>query len=179
MNRFYPFIREELEKTGFPYYPQSDDLKFESGWMAGDLARELVFMLFDDFDYSFLRCSLSCSPRGYMFERSFFLGLPQSCDPKILFRILSDPHFAGDFPSLHIERSILHPEWNSYFYITLRAGNGFESNGWSVHSTALGDIAQTIQDSLSLYESAMVEGITTTDDLEAFLQVACRCFSSE
>ena len=88
MNRFYPFIREELEKTGFPYYPQSDDLKFESGWMAGDLARELVFMLFDDFDYSFLRCSLSCSPRGYMFERSFFLGLPQSCDPKILFQDL-------------------------------------------------------------------------------------------
>jgi hypothetical protein len=59
-----------------------------------------------------------------MFERFFFLGLPQFCDPKILFKILSYPHFAGNAPPLHIKRTILHPEWNNYFYISLQAGNG-------------------------------------------------------
>ena len=52
-------------------------------------------------------------------------------------RRLSDRHFAENAPTLHIERSILHPECNS-------------------HS----------------YESSKAVGPTTTDDVEAFLQMA-------
>jgi hypothetical protein len=113
-----------------------------------------------------------------MFDRKFFLGLPKTTDPTFLFKIISDPHFSGNPPSLHIERSVLHPEWNSYFYITFEAGNGFESGAWGMHSTALCDIAQTIHDSLSLYEASMVEGLTTMDEVDAFLHLAYRCFGS-
>lgn len=176
---FLPFIRAELGKTGFPYEPVGDDLHIESRWLGPDLARALPFMLFDHFQALFMRCTLQCSSRGYLLEREFHLGLPEGTDPRFLFRILSEPRMAGNSPSLSIERSIVHPEWNSYYWIQIQAGSGFESGPWMMDKVRMGDIVQTIHDSCEMYELAMVEGFSAMHDVERFLEVACRSFESE
>ena len=66
--------RVELEKTGFRYLPMEDDLHIKSEWLGPDFARVLSFMLFDDFDLLFTRCTLQCSNRGYLVEREFHLS---------------------------------------------------------------------------------------------------------
>jgi hypothetical protein len=177
-NIFYPFVRAELEKTGFRYLPTEDDLHIESEWLGSNLARALTFMLFDDFDLLFARCTLQCSSRGYLVEREFTLGLPESTDPRLLFRILGEPRLAGNMPSLTIQRSAIHPEWNSYFWIEIRAGSGIESSSWTMDKAAMGDIAQTIHDSCDMYEASMVEGLATMEDVERFLEIACRSYES-
>jgi len=73
---FFPFIRAELEKTGFRYLPLENDLHIDSQWMGPDLSRALSFMLFDHFESLFMRCTLQCSNRGHLLEREFHLGLP-------------------------------------------------------------------------------------------------------
>ena len=66
---YLPFIRAELEKTGFPYQPVENDLHIDSQWMGPYLARALPFMLFDHFGQLFMRCTLLCSSRGHLLER--------------------------------------------------------------------------------------------------------------
>jgi hypothetical protein len=85
---FLPFIRTELDKTGFPYAPVENDLHIESQWLGPDLSRALSFMLFDHFGALFMRCMLQCSNRGHLLQRDFHLGLPETTDPRLLFRIL-------------------------------------------------------------------------------------------
>jgi hypothetical protein len=176
---FLPFIRAELKQTGFPYEPSSDELHLESKWFGPEFARALSFMLFDHFAAPFMRCTLECSRRGHLLEREFYLGLPETTDPRFLFRILSEPRLAGCKPSLTIERSVLHPEWNSYFWIEIEAGSGFEFGSWTMDKVAMGNIGQTIRDSCEMYEVGMVEGFTGMEDVERFLDIACRCFESE
>ncbi len=175
---FYPFVRAELEKTGFRYLPMEDDLHIESEWLGPDFARVLSFMLFDDFDLLFTRCTLQCSNRGYLVEREFHLGLPESTDPRLLFRILGEPRLAGNMPSLTIQRSMIHPEWNSHFWIEIRAGSGMESGSWTMDKAAMGDIAQTIHDSCDMYEASMVDSLASMEDVERFLEIACRSYES-
>jgi hypothetical protein len=177
-NTFYPFVRTELGKTGFRYLPTEDDLHIDSRWMGSNLARALTFILFDDFDLLFARCTLQCSSRGYLVEREFHLGLPQSTEPRLLFRILSEPRLAGNSPSLTIQRSLIHSEWNSYFWIEIRAGSGVESGSWTMDKAAMGDTAQAIHDSCDMYEASMVDGLASMEDVERFLEIACRSYES-
>jgi hypothetical protein len=113
-----------------------------------------------------------------LLDREFHLGLPETTDPRLLFRILSEPRLAGYEPSLQIERSMLHPEWNSYFWIEIHAGSGFESGSWTMDKAVMGNIAQTIHDSCEMYELSM-EGFAGMEDVERFLDVSCRSFGSE
>jgi len=175
---FLPFIRTELQKTGFPYVPVDDDLHMDSKWLGPDFARGLSFMLFDHFQALFMRCTLQCSKTGHLLEREFYLGLPETTEPRFLFRILSEPRLAGNKPSLSIERSVIHPEWNSYYWIEIQAGSGLQTGPWTVDKAVMGDIAQTIRDSCEMYEMSMVEGFTGMEDVERFLDIACRCFES-
>jgi hypothetical protein len=92
-NKYYPFIYSELKKTKYRFIPHPDDVKITSSWSGADLARTLVFILFDDLNYSFFRGALSCTKGGFFFEREFFLGLPQNTNPSFIFRILSDERF--------------------------------------------------------------------------------------
>ncbi len=177
-NTFYPFIRAELEKTGFRYLPMETDLRMESQWLGPDLARAFSFMLFDHFDRPFMRCTLQCSSRGHLVQREFHLGLPETTDPRLLFRILGEPRLAGCVPSLTIERSELHPEWNSHFWIEIHAGSGFESGRWTLDKVAMGDIAQMIHDSCQMYDVSMVDGLTCMEDVDRFLDIACRSYES-
>jgi hypothetical protein len=174
----FPFIRTQLEMTGFRYMPAANDVRIESAWMGPELARELTFMLFDDRDRLFLRCALRCSSRGYMFEREFSLGLPETADPRFLVRILGDPRFEGYPPVLSVHRSVVHPEWDVFFWIVFTAGSGFDSGRWTMHNAAMNDIKQTIRDSCSMYDLSMIDGIRTMKDVERFLESAYPCFES-
>ncbi len=179
LSRFYPFILSELKKTKYRFIPLPDDVKITSIWSGGDLGRALVFMLFDDLNYSFFRGTFSCTKNGFFLEREFFLGLPQNTNPSFMFRILSEDRFAGNPPSLRIESSSIYPEWNTFFYITLNAGKGFEYKGWTLHNVAKEHIETTIHDSIAMYEESMIDGFSTMDDVDRFLRIAYRCFEAE
>lgn len=61
LNKYYPFIHSELKKTKYRFIPLPDDVEITSIWSGGDLGRALVFMLFDDLNYSFFRSEFSCT----------------------------------------------------------------------------------------------------------------------
>jgi len=158
LKKYYPFIHSELKKIKYQFTPHPDDVEITSSWSGADLARTLVFMLFDDLNYSFFRGTLSCTKGGFFLEREFFLGLPQNTNPSDIFRILSDERFAGNPPSLHIESSTVYPEWNTSLYITLNDGKDFEYKGWTLHNVAREHIETTIHDSIAMYEESMIDG---------------------
>ena len=179
LKRYLPFIRTELEMTGYPYSPSRDAIpSIESAWKGPELARKLTFMLFDELKFLFLRCSVSCDGLGYLVEKEFFLDLPESTDQKLLVRILGDARFAGNPPSLMVQRSALHPDLSKFFWVKIEAGSGFDSGPWQLHGEALTDIEHTIKNACEMYEASMVEGFQSADDVDRFLEVASRSFES-
>jgi hypothetical protein len=180
MGTYWPMIVAEIKKTDFPCMPASAaDVTLESEWLGPDLARRLVFMLFDYVGWPFLRCALRCSESGYILERTFSLGLPESTDHAFLVRILGDERFAGYPPELNVERPILHPEWNTFFVVNLNAGHGLDSRSWTIHDSVMTEISRTISDSCEMYEMSMIDGFHTMEAVEEFLKTAYRCFGSE
>jgi len=177
LNKYYLFIHSELKKTKYRFIPLPDDVEITSIWSGGDLERALVFMLFDDLNYSFFRGKFSCTKGGFFLEREFFLGLPQNTDPSFIFRTLDDERFVGMSPTLHIETSSVYPAWNIHYHITLKAGTGFEFKGWTLHNAAKGHLETTIHDSIALYEES-IEGFSSMDDVERFLKIAYRCYEA-
>lgn len=178
IGKYYPQIRRVLRKTGYPFSSIDDgEIPIESRWSGPDLGRCLIFMLFDDFACPILRGSLTRSRDGFMFEREFFLGLPPTTDPSFLFRILAEEDFAGNRPSLTIEPSEIHPEWNTYYWITIQSGAGIGSSQWTFDQAAIGNIEETIRISIEMYESA-IDGFTTVADVEEFIVLARNCFEA-
>ena len=176
LTKYLPLIREELEKTVYNYAPR-DTPNIESTWNGPQLARKLTYMLFDPTDFPFLRLSVSCHRSGYMIEKEFTLNLAEATEPGFVFRILGDPHFAGNPPSLHIERSVLHPEWGTLM-VEIHAGSGFDSGPWGLHSEGLADIARTIKDACEMYELSMIEPFESLEEVDRFLEVAHRSFEA-
>jgi len=177
---FYPFVRTELENTGYSYSPSPIEITLDTEIAIGNNpARSFTFMLFDQFGYSFFMGKLILSKNGYMFEREFSLGLPRETDPLFMIRILSEKRFSGYPPSLHIEEdSEIFPEWNTYYYIDFKSGSGIESGSWTLHNAAKGNISEAIQNSIEMYEHSMVEGFSSLADVEAFLEIAYRTYEA-
>lgn len=193
MEKFYPAIIQALKKTNLPYNPVNmKDTHIDSVWEGPGLGRKLLFFLYDHVQYPILRGDITVSKTGYMFERTFFLGLPKETEPDFLFRILSDPQFGGMPPTLEICESEVNltllqsnfnkvearPEWNVYYDITLKAGSGYGFGPFSLYNTAIHLIEATIKDSVEMYELAMIDGFSSMEEVEAFLQVAYRCFEA-
>ncbi len=177
LNKYHPFIKKALDRTEYPY-SSVDEIKIESKFIGPEFSRALTFMIFDHFRYSFFRGAISCSKSGFFLENEFFLGLPRDTEPSFLFRILSDERFAGNPPTLDIQESTIFPEWNTYFHITLSSGRGFEFGSYSLYSTAFGHIEAAIQDSIGMYEQSMIDGFSTVQDVEDFLEIAYRSFEA-
>ena len=176
---YYPQIKQMFQNCGYPFSSLAEGkIPIESRWSGPGLGRSLRFMLFDEFACSFLRGALILSTEGFMFEREFFLGLPETTDPSFLFWILSEEAFRGNTPSLVIEPSDLHPEWNGYYWITIQSGAGIGSSQWTFHQAALGNIEETISTSVQMYEASMIEGFATMGEVEEFLTLARTCFES-
>lgn len=173
---YYPFILEELGKTGYPYAPAPDELGIESTWNGGDLARSVVFMLFDHLNYPFFRGKLDCFEDGFILNKRFSLGMPKDTDPAFMIRILEDDKFEGMPPSLSVEKPHLFPEQNTYFHITMESGSGFGFKGWSLNSMAKGNIESAIHESIEMYELSMIDGFSTMNDVEEFLGIAHRAY---
>ena len=178
VTKYLPFIRAELKKTGYPYRPEDLTSAIESATAIGPrLARKLTFMLFDKDDFLFLRCSVSCDEMGYMVEKEFYLDLPESTDQKLLVRLLGDPRFEGNPPTLMVQRHAVRPELGTTFWIKFEAGRGFISGPWKLHGEALADIGRTIKDACEMYE-ASAEGFQSLEDVDRFLVVASRSFEA-
>jgi len=69
-----------------------------------------------------------------------------------------------------IDPSVIHPEWNMYFHITLSAGDGFESGPWTLQNAAMRNRREVIEDAF--------DGFSTRDDVESFLKIVKRSFDS-
>jgi len=178
VTQYIPFIGAELEKTGYRYHPEDFASAIESAPAVGPrLARRLTFMLFDELDSLFLRCSVSCDEMGYMVEKEFYLDLPESTDQKLLVRLLGDSRFEGNPPTLMVQRHHLRPDWGSFFWIKFQAGSGFISGPWKLHGEALAEIGSTIKDACEMYEES-VEGFRSVEDVDHFLETASRSFES-
>ncbi len=176
--KYYPQIRRTLLEAGYPFSSiEGGKIPIESRWSMTGLGRCLVFMLCDEFACPILRGSLTRSRDSFMFEREFFLGLPQSTDPSFLFRILAEDAFTGNKPSLTIEPSEIHPEWNIYYWIMIQSGAGIESGQWTLDQAALGNIEETIATSIEMYEST-IDGFSTMEDVEKFINLAHKCFEA-
>lgn len=169
IHNYYPFIRSELEKTGFPFYPQKSEMKIESKWNCDDLGRSITFLMMDDFGALFFRGSITISKSAFMLEKEFFLELDERTKPSLIFRILKDDRFMGMPPTLEIQ--------NSKFIVKFQAGNGLGFTGWNLNNMALEDIEAVIKDSASMYE-ASIDGFSTVKDVERFLRVAQRSFET-
>ncbi len=175
---YYPPIRRALQETGYPYSSVDDDaIPIESRWSGPELGRCLTFMLFDEFAGAILRGSLTRSRSGFMFGREFFLGLPATTEPSFLFRIMAEEAFAGMMPSLTIQPSRLHPEWDTYYCITLESGAGISGGPWTLDQAAIGNIEQTIATSVEMYKST-IDGFATMADVEKFIELARKCFEA-
>ncbi len=172
INIYFPFILEELKKTGYPYAPSDNELEIRSTWSGGNLARSIVFMLFDTLRYPFFRGELACFKDGFFLNKEFSLGLPEYIDPDFMIRILKDEKFEGMPPSLSVEKPHLYPEQNTYFHITLESGSGFGFRGWSLNNMAKGNIESAIHESTVMYEQSMIDGFSTISDVEDFLKAA-------
>ena len=178
IKKYYPQIRRKLQETGYRFSSIDDDkIPIESQGSGIELCRRLMFMIFDQFSLPILRGSLTRSLIGFMFEREFFLGLPQTTDPSLLFRILAEDAFAGNCPELTIEPSENHSERNAYYWIMIRSGAGIASKQWTFDQAALGDIEETITTSIEMYESA-IDGFATIEDVDTFIALARKCFES-
>ena len=178
IEKYYPQIRRMLQKTGYPFSSIDDgEIPIESRSSGPGFGRCLIFMLFDEFACPILRGSLTRSLDGFMFEREFFLGLPPTTNPAFLFRILAEEDFAGNRPSLTIEQSVIHPEWNAYYWITLQSGAGIGSSHWTFDSAAIGNIEETVRTSVAMYE-CVIDGFRTMSDVEKFIVLARKCFDA-
>jgi hypothetical protein len=178
-DRFYPEIYQMLQKTSFPFHPEeSDSLKISSYNRQNEVARKFHFGLDDPLHYPILQSEIAVSRKGYYVNRKFNLGLPRNIPPDFLFRILSDKRFVGMPPSLHVEESILRPDWNVYFCITFEAGNGFWGKDFSFFNSAFSIIEDTIGNAVEMYENSMVEGFNSIDDVDRFLYIAAKTFEA-
>ena len=176
---FWPFIREKLENSGYVYMPGNEDYELTSTWGgSGGLGRSLIFMLFDEMSSTFFRGTLECSADSFFLKREFFLSLPEDTDPKILFRILKDEKLSGMMPSLTIQKSILSQEQGESFHITIEAGTGYGFKGWSLDNIAKGDIESVIDTSVKMYEHSMIDGFSSMNDVENFLEIAYSAYEA-
>ena len=82
------------------------------------------------------------------------------------------------FDSLWLGPSLAHPEWNSYFWIQIQVGSGFSSGSWTMDKAAIGDIRQSIGDSCEMYYAATASGLSSMEEVERFLDIACLSLES-
>ncbi len=75
-----------------------------------------------------------------------------------------------------IAPSPIHVEWDIYFQIKLCAGAGLQTGPWTLNEAAKTIIKQAIEDSVAMYEIAMVYSFSTMQHLEKFLAVARRSY---
>lgn len=175
---FHPAILKIADDAGYVLQPRGPDLDIRSETIGPQFGRTLRFILFDDFAYPFFRGGLSISRVGFMVEREIALGFPRDTNPDLLLRILGHEAFAGNMPTLHVEASVVHPEWNVHYVFTLSAGDGHQTGSWTLHQAALGNMEEVIKGSIALYEAAMVDGLVTDEDVTGFLALAERWYAS-
>ena len=113
-----------------------------------------------------------------MLSKKFFLELPETTDPAFIFRILGEEQFCGNPPTLSMEGSGIRPDGNTHFCITLLAGNGFEWGPWTLTNVAKDSVRTAIEEAVKMYETSMINGFQTMDDVEAFLATARKSFEA-
>lgn len=166
---FAPKIWELLMATGYKVLPEKPE---PSSNLSYALVRKLDFMLFDYQDYMFFRGAFTVSQNGWMFERTFSLGLPQTTNPDLMLRIIGDSRFSGMPPTLEIQKSDSRPAWDTYFFITFKAGKGTSWGTSTIYDHALTSVESVIAASQQMYFMAMADMLSTQADVEKFLTVA-------
>ncbi|MBM3710620.1 MAG: hypothetical protein FJW61_09400 [Actinobacteria bacterium] len=169
INRFWPVIKESLEDTLYNYSPvENPEIDFEFSY---ELTRSLTFMLFDG-QRAIFRGKLSCSMSHWMLGSEFFLGLSQDTDPMIVFKILEDPLFKGNPPTLMIYKDMPY----DYFQITFQNGSGSDW-GYFDDSYIFNRIRKAIEINAELHDFSG-SGFINDGRVEEFLSLAYKVYEA-
>lgn len=166
--KYWPCIDVSLKDTGYIYAPDSKPkTEFEFSY---ELARSLTFMLFD-YESAIFRGKLSLSPTGWMLERESFLQLTDKTDPKVIFDIIGDSRLRGLPPTLEI-----HKDMPFIYQIHFQGGSGAD---WLTYSDEIihRKIDEAINLGIQLYEFTL-DGYIIKNDVNEFLQIACRLYDA-
>lgn len=171
LKRFWPVIHESLEASGYIYFPDGNPETEIEKHKA--LTRSLTFMLFDE-RIAFFRGKLSCSMEGWMLGREFYLSLSQENDPQVIIEMLGNSRFAGNPPTLSIDRA-LDKKGADFYEITFRAGSGA---GWGYGEEYVDEQIKKIVDvNIRMYDFAM-DAIITSQQLGEFLTIAYEAYEA-
>jgi len=176
-NTFYPAICRCVQATGYDDILRQDPPQIETK-LSYALVRTVPFMLVDGLGCPFLRGDFECLMDGWLLSREFWLGLPKETEPAFMLRIIEDEMFAGMPPKLSVEKSESRPDWNIYYHITLSCGTGTSWGPGPSEQAALRTIESVIKTAAEMYETSMVEGFSTMQDVETFLAVTRRAFEA-
>ena len=149
LEKFWPVILSCLNESHYNYSPKPE---IESELSCG-LERSLFFMLLDG-EKAFFKGKLRLSVESWMLENDFFLSLPISTDPQVVFQILGNSRFRGLPPTLTIDKE----REDNFYQIDFHSGNGA---GWSLHNEDYLEkkIRKTIGVNKKIYEFSK-DGIT-------------------
>jgi len=164
--RFWPVIHDHLKKTAYPYSPiERPKPEFE---LSGGYSRALTFLLYDilDTNKAFFKGKLSCSRESWMIHSMFFLSLPKETEPNVLQDLLGNTRFAGNPPTLIVDKR----KAEDFYQITFHSGNG-ASWGYKGETFVEERIKQVIDTNIKMYEETLDGGILP-QDVGAFLTLA-------
>lgn len=168
LNRFWPVIRNCLESSGYTYIPQENpETDFE---LSHILERSLSFMLFDG-EKAFFRGKLICSIESWMIKSEHFLALSKVNDPWVVFEILGNSRFAGNPPTLMIDKNR-----DDFYQITFHVGSGA---GWRRYDEQYIEerIKKTINVNVEMYDFSK-EGFISPQDIGDFLSIAYEVYEA-
>lgn len=118
LEKFWPVISNCLKASNYNC-SSKPEIESELSW---DLERSLFFMLFYG-KRAFYKGKLKVSVESWMLENDFFLPLPVTTDPQVVFQILGNSRFRGLPPTLTIDKE----REDNFYQIDFHSGNGA---GW-------------------------------------------------
>jgi hypothetical protein len=174
-NIFIPKIWDILDATGYCVEPEKPAISTELSYA---LTRKVRFLLFDYLQYPFLIGDFSVKEEGWMFMRTFSLGLSKSTKPEILLSLIQDERFVGMPPTIHVEEPCIHPDWDSYYIVTFEAGSGSSLGSKPLEDYAISIVQNVVAVSQEMVNMAMNDKLSTKADVKKFLKVASSAFGA-
>ena len=172
---FAPKLWDILMATGYQVEPSTPVISNELSYA---LARKIRFLLFDYLQFPFLIGDFSAKQDGWMFERTFSLGLSRSTKPEMLLSLIQDERFSGMPPTIHVEEPVIHNDWDIHYIVTFKAGSGTSWGSRAVDDHALKTVETVVSASQEMVNIAMNDKLSTKADVKRFLKIAAIGFGA-
>ena len=174
-SKLTPKIWDMLRATGYRVEPEVPKITSERSYA---LTRAVRFLLFDYLQYPFLIGDFAVKEEGWMFTRTFSLGLSKDTKPEILLSLIRDERFVGIPPTIHVEESSIYPDWDIHFIVTFKTGSRASWDLLQTGQFAISAIQQVVDASREMVNIAMNDKLASQTDAKQFLKVAATAFGA-